>query len=610
MKHIDELFQIRDSIVNKALVIGYLLGLLSYFTTLFRAFTYGFDLAFVIITIVVILFGVIVFYRKKLSLQVKIYSVMIVVLMALITGLSKFGFLVSSKAYLILIPVFVSFILDFRRALISLLFYGLIYLTFGYLFISGTIPFNIDANKYVLEVNSWLMDVVIILLTAFALLYVSKIYSDTILDKLTVINGKNKDLAYREKMYRYLFENSLDAIVILKDKKVSDINERGLELFGCERKDIVGRPILEISSEIQPDGIPTEEKMNAIFDKAIDGKPIFLEWECRKLDGENFLVSVSMALMKQGDSELYQAVIKDITEKKKQEVELKKYKEHLEGLVQTRTEELEQANVELTQSNYNLIEQRNKLESTLKDLHKTQEKLIESEKMAFMGIFTAGIAHEINNPLNYIQSGLYSLKNMSSGQYDELPKEEIEQINDEIVNGMEVGVERINNIVQSLERFNKKTEKDFFSCNIRIIIENCLNILAFETIARIKVIKKYPKADVFVEGNESELHHVFMNILYNAVQAINNEGEIKIEVSLLENNNEIKVEITDNGVGMSDDVINRVFEPFFTTKKVGEGTGLGLSTVYNIINKHGGEVKVKSKKNIGTTFSVIIPQKS
>ncbi|GAF03938.1 ATP-binding protein [Saccharicrinis fermentans] len=610
MSRKEELLMLQNNIVDKAMLIGYLFGVVSYGVTLSRTFSYGLDMPFFVLSAVMAFLGCVVAFRKKIKLGFKIYTIMVVVLLAMISGLSKFGFLVSSKVYIVLIPVFVSFVLGYRKALLVLLVYCLVYCFFGWMYVSGMRPFTIDVQSYVLDVNAWLMDLSIIMLASFALLYVSKKYSDTILDKLSVIRNKNEDLKHREKRYRYLFEHSFDAILILQESEIVDVNERALELFGCQRIDIIGKTILDISTEFQEEGRTSVSLIEERMVKTKLGVPSFFEWKHVKNTGEEFLCSISVALIQEGQNCFFQAVIKNITEQKRQEQELEQYRSRLEGLVQLRTEELEQANEELVQSNSDLLEQRNRLELTLRELHDTQEKLIESEKMASMAVLTAGVSHEINNPLNYIQTGLYSLQNMMSGQYDDLTKVEMDALRAEMVYGIEEGVNRINKIVQSLERFNKKNKKDFSSCNIRIIIEDCLNMLAFETTARIEVIKDYPKVDVEVDGNEGDLHQVFINILYNAVQAISETGKIEVRVELISNASQAMVTIVDNGEGMDSEVLSHIFEPFFTTKDVGGGTGLGLSTVYNIINKHRGDIKVDSCRYKGSEVKVMIPVKS
>ena len=605
----NELFQLRNNIVDKALAIGYALGFLSYIVTFTRALRYGFDTGFAGISAVVFLFGLVVFFRKRIHLTLKIYSVMIVVLVALITGLSQYGFLVSSKAYLILIPVFVSFVLEFKKALISLLLYGVVYAFYGYLYMSGIKPFDIDANAYVLDINAWVMDLTIILLTAFALLYVSKMYSDTILEKLSVIRHKSNDLEIRERRFRNLFEHSFDAVFVIKGTVVADANQQALDLFEMPEDEFLGKTILQLSPEYQSDGTRSKDRIEeTVRLNKLKGKSCF-EWEHLKRSGEIFLASISVVRMEVGDGVIAQVVVKDITAQRKQEKELEEYRNHLERSVQTRTEELEQANEELIQSNYDLIEQRNELELTLRQLHKTQEKLIEAEKMASIGVLTTGVAHEINNPLNYIQSGLYSLQNITKGQYTDLTREDNQALYREIVGGMEEGVLRINDIVQGLERFNKNIGKDFSSCNIRVIIEGCLNILASKTKARIQIVKEFPVEDVWIKGSEGELHRAFVNLIYNAIQAIEDKGEIRIKVEELKQTENIRINIEDSGCGIDSGVLGRIFEPFFTTKEAGEGTGLGLSTVYNIISKHKGDIKVDSQKGEGTKFTIFLPIK-
>ncbi|TLX76487.1 PAS domain S-box protein [Labilibacter sediminis] len=604
MKQRDELQVLRDNIVNKALSLGFIFGMISYIVTFIRCFTYGFDVAFGIITTVMVLFAMVVWRRKKLSLNLKVYFIMLFVLMAMVSGLMRFGYLVSSKAYIILIPIFVSFILEYRRALLLLIFYGGVYGIFGYGYVSGIIPSTVDANEYVLSANAWLMDLSIILLTALAILFVGNQFSQTLIEKLKIIRQKNKDLNDREKRFSVLFEHSLDAIIILKDGLYYEANQRALEMFGCDMDYLLGRSPKVTSPQYQPDGAISEVKARELIGKAMAGEPQLFEWQHTRADGQVFDASISLVAIKYDNKDFLQAVLQNITEKKKQQAELKRYRLHLENLVQQRTEELEAANEELTQSNTDLIHQRNELENTLLKLHKTQKKLIESEKMASVGVLTAGVAHEINNPLNFIQSGLYGLQSLNSDQYNDIEESEQVELRGEIIESMEEGVRRISDIVYSLNQFNRKSEDDYSSCSIHGIIDNCLKILAHKTKNRITVQKIYFKEALIVQGNEGELHQLFLNLLHNAIQAIPNEGTVQVKTTC---NNKVEVEIMDSGEGIDNDVIGRIFEPFFTTKEAGSGVGLGLSIVYNIIKKHKGEVLVDSAKGNGAKFTVIIP---
>jgi signal transduction histidine kinase len=137
------------------------------------------------------------------------------------------------------------------------------------------------------------------------------------------------------------------------------------------------------------------------------------------------------------------------------------------------------------------------------------------------------------------------------------------------------------------------------------VIENCLVMLQNQIKGRIDIVKQYSKSPVLINGNESKLHQAFLNILANAAQAINRKGKINIITVLGEK--EVTITVTDNGCGISEDVLPKIFEPFFTTKSPGKGTGLGLSITSKIIHEHNGRIQCVSKINEGTSIIVIFP---
>ncbi|MEZ5105714.1 MAG: ATP-binding protein [Draconibacterium sp.] len=290
------------------------------------------------------------------------------------------------------------------------------------------------------------------------------------------------------------------------------------------------------------------------------------------------------------------------------EKELENHKKNLEQMVDAKTMDLDKLNQELTVTNSALhhkneiiIRQNSELQETLDDLRDTQAQLIQADKMASIGILTAGIAHEINNPLNYILGGCTGLEN----HFNE------EQVQDEDVNlylnSIKTGIERVNSIVTGITKFSR--EKDVYDedCDIHEILENCLTIVHHELKGRIKVEKKYAEESPIVMGNVGQLHQVFINILINAVQAIENAGKINIETYIKEE--KVFTEITDTGCGIEAQYISRVTDPFFTTKEPGKGTGLGLSISYNIIREHKGDIFFISELNKGTTVKVFLPLK-
>lgn len=291
----------------------------------------------------------------------------------------------------------------------------------------------------------------------------------------------------------------------------------------------------------------------------------------------------------------------DISKRKKAENELERYSEKLEYLVHERTQALISTNQELELKNDALLEKQNELEDTLKELRTTQRELAHADKMASIGLLTAGVAHEINNPLNFIQAGIYSLKNVMTYK-DETQEMLVKQV----IEHMQLGVERVSGIVTSLNHFSRKNDQRREVCQVRHIIDNCLLILKHETKGRIKIILDLEKEPQLILGNEGGLHQVFFNLILNATQAIENQGTIRIE-GFTDGYNVVRVNIEDDGVGIPDQDLKKIFDPFFTTKEPGKGTGLGLSIVYQIVTDHGGSIHFSSVHNGGTRVNLSFP---
>ncbi|MCW3788302.1 ATP-binding protein [Plebeiibacterium sediminum] len=597
---------LRDDVVNKALVIGFGFGVISYLVTVVRAFSYGFNWTLYAITLVVVYLGILVYYRKKVKLGFKVLSVAFIILMALITGLSKYGFLVSSKAYIILIPIFVSFVMGYRRAILLLIFFSFIYALFGVLFVYEIIPYTIDVRAYILSPISWAMDITIIILTAAALLVVGKKYSDSILLNLALIKQQNKELNERERKFYLLFDHSFDAILIVKDGFIVDVNTIATKVLKVGKDEIVGMHIEDFAPEKQPDGTVSALKMREFADEVRANKSKSFEWRHQRYNGEEFDAEVHIAVIDVEENELFQVLIKDITEQKQQQSEIEKYRLHLENLVEKRTEALNQANQDLLNSNNQLRKQHAKLEKSIAEIKSMQEKLIEKEKMASLGVMTSGVAHEINNPLNFIQTGLYSLRNTFDTDLQKYLSQDDLTTNRQVIDYMEEGVNRISSIVNSLGSFSSKGTAGFTVCNINDVIEDCLVVLSHEIKNRIEIVKDFSASKIEVMASEDGLHQVFFSILYNSVQAIKHDGVITIKLSVDENNNVI-VFVRDNGMGMSKVTMKKMFDPFYTKKSPGEGSGLGMTIVYNIVKEHGGRVKVDSKLGEGTLIEVVLP---
>jgi two-component system, NtrC family, sensor kinase len=277
------------------------------------------------------------------------------------------------------------------------------------------------------------------------------------------------------------------------------------------------------------------------------------------------------------------------------------------------------------------------LNNTLSNLKETQSQLVESEKMASLGQLTAGIAHEINNPINFVTSNVKPLKRdvdllidlvnkleiiAKSNKNEEQKAIEIEELKatfdfdylqEEItylLKGINEGSTRTAEIVKGLRIFSRVDEDDIKRADINegldstiIIINNLLN-------GRITIEKNYGNIPL-AECYPGKLNQVFLNLITNAIYAVNAQfnnqpgGLIRIETE--STGNTIIIRMIDNGIGMNESTLKKLFEPFFTTKPVGEGTGLGLSISYNTIKKHNGTISVTSTPSVGTTFIIEIP---
>lgn len=296
--------------------------------------------------------------------------------------------------------------------------------------------------------------------------------------------------------------------------------------------------------------------------------------------------------------------------------------------LQKQKEEISSLNSKLLETNKLLTQQKEKLEDTLSQLRNTQEKLIESEKMASLGMLTAGVAHEINNPINFISAGNQALRVLIDELQDgftallamkkhlskihinkftkisaQITKDRVFEDATDMLDGIDNGIERAAHIISSLNMYSYENSENFQTYNLCQSVDNTLVILSGKLSKTIKIEKHYT-GSINIECYPGKINQAILNIISNAIDAITPTGVIRL--SIIKNADTVYFNVADSGEGISEENMKKAFDPFFTTKEVGKGTGLGLYITYGIIKQHGGNIDITSDAK-GTTVGISLP---
>ncbi len=271
-----------------------------------------------------------------------------------------------------------------------------------------------------------------------------------------------------------------------------------------------------------------------------------------------------------------------------------------------------------------------RIKNLVNQLKNANLSLFQAEKLASIGQLAAGVAHEINNPVGFITSNLRTLgdyvgdllqyisvqekiiKHESLGNQEDLAnlrqELDIDYIADDIQNlvGESLdGSDRVKKIILDLKNFARTEKGGKQKSSLEVMINSTLNIIWNELKYKAKIIREFADEELVIFCNSQEINQVLMNLLLNASQSIEGQGEITIKT--WQDEKFVNIAISDTGCGIPEENMSKLFEPFFTTKAVGKGTGLGLSIIYDIVKKHGGKVLVDSTVGAGTTFTVQLP---
>lgn len=408
------------------------------------------------------------------------------------------------------------------------------------------------------------------------------------------VQERTRDLEQAKGQFEALFENA-NELIITTDAQgyISRINKKVKDVSGYSRAELIGGSALKI---VYPED---RDIIIQLWKDALDGLIPRYELRCITKTGYVAHLLVSGSVIRKGDEIIeIQYNAQDITERKRAEDRLK------------------QANKEL--------------QAALNELKETQAHLIQQEKMASIGYLAAGMAHEINTPLGFINSNLNTFKKYmeytkdfllnhvkefasNSSLRDKETLQEawaknkidiiLEDVDDLLAESMD-GADRIREIVANLKEFSHIDKPDLTSVSLNEMLDIVVDIVKQKSGDHVDIVKEYGDVPL-IDGHGAQLCQAFMAILENATQAIEGSGTVTIKTK--EAKDGVQVIISDTGCGIPEEVLSKIFDPFFTTKDVGEGKGLGLNTAYRVVSSHGGKIDTKTKVGKGTTFTITLP---
>lgn len=592
--------EVREYLVETTLKI---FAILSFFAVLLltgRTAIIGYTASYLVQapTCLVIIFTYL--FRAKLKTKTKSLIISIGLVFILASGIFSFGILSSTKYLLILVPVFSSMLLGFKKAVQVFISILSIYLGFGLLHILGVLNLPKSADLLVRSPSTWILDVFVLTASGLVILQVVHNFLEVLNLQFEKAAVQHLALSKQEEEYRTLFEQTRDSVFLLDGTQIVRMNSSAKSLSAQILHGELLDDFCKLLPPEQPNGQESKPYFKAQLKKLSERNNMHFEIQLLTADGKWAYFEISSSVIVTAGKEFLQLILRDISSRKRQEEEIRLNRIELEQ----RGIELEKINQELQQGNSALLQKKDELEDALMKLQSTQSQLIETEKMASLGILTAGVAHEINNPLNFIQSSLYAmdeiLEDASLESHTEL-RNELSLLR----NTMQTGITRVSDIVKSLNHFSRKSDDKREPVLLSKIIQNCLAILNHELKNRVRVFVDFLENEPQILGNESKLHQVFLNLILNAAQAIPGKGEVEINFKIQQQ--QLCVELIDTGTGIPPQILEKIFDPFFTTKPAGKGTGLGLSIVQQIVHDHQASIRFESNPGKGTRVILNFP---
>ncbi len=380
-------------------------------------------------------------------------------------------------------------------------------------------------------------------------------------------------------------EAAANVIVITdKDGKIVWANQAFSEISGYSREEAVGK-----NPKILKSGFHNEHFYADLWNTILTGNIWHGEIVNRRKDDRLYTEEMTITPVRNRDGQIdhFIAIKRDITERKRLQ------------------QNLEQANIELEANTHKLERTLQEMDNKNKQLQETQNQLIQSEKLAAVGVLSSGIAHEIKNPLAIISLSIEEFEAISD-KLDDQSKTFIQMI--------KRAAERANNVIIELLRFARASDLKVDSVNLFNLVEGTFILVRNSSkLKGVDLKHEYEDKQITLQGDRILLEQVFFNLLVNAIDATERGANVTVKTyrsAKFDNSNstpQVIIEVTDTGNGIAPEILPRIFEPFFTTKEQGKGTGLGLSTVYTLLKRHNGTIDVESTLGVGTKFTITLP---